>query len=298
MEAPYFPFYPADWLSDPNVQFLSLEEAGAYITLLAYMWRDGKECALPDDDKYLARLLHVSPQKWRKLREILIDGEHAVFKKTSDGLIRNNRLDAEWKKTKDKLEKRSAAAKARWGNEKNANANDMQDESKCNANASDVHLQNDARSESESESDPESLKDAAEDPPLPPVDDMSVKEFEDEVQYRMRVGMDKPGYLLVGKDYQALNALLTEGVSRQFVLDGITETFETFVPKHKFDKINTFVYCAKRIYERWQIEQAKRETAAGGVNIGFSINSRGSQRARAGGVKKPLPITGGKVGRV
>lgn len=155
MDKPYFPFYPADWLSDPNVQFLSLEESGAYITLLSYMWRDGKDCALPDDDKYLARLLHVSTRKWAKLREILIDGEHAVFKKTSDGLIRNNRLDEEWVKANKVSKSRANAANARWSNENTDDANEVQVECKSNANASDLHMQNDAISLSLSLSDPE-----------------------------------------------------------------------------------------------------------------------------------------------
>jgi len=155
MDMPYFPFYPGDWLSDPNVQFLSLEESGAYITLLAYMWRDGKDCALTDDDTYLARLLHVSTRKWAKLREILIDGEHAVLKKTSDGLIRNNRLDEEWKKVNNTSKSRAIAAKVRWDNEKKYHANGMQTVCKSNANASGLHMQNDAISDPESESDPD-----------------------------------------------------------------------------------------------------------------------------------------------
>lgn len=158
MDKPYFPFYPADWLSDPNVQFLSLEESGAYITLLSYMWRDGKDCALPDDDKYLARLLHVSTRKWVKLREILIDGEHAVLKKTSDGLIRNNRLDEEWEKANKVSKSRANAANIRWATDNEGDANEVQKDCKSNANASDLHMQNDAISLSLSLSDPESDK--------------------------------------------------------------------------------------------------------------------------------------------
>jgi DnaD/phage-associated family protein len=155
MDKPYFPFYPGDWLSDPNVQFLSLEEAGAYITLLAYMWRDGKDCALPDDNKYLARLLHISTRKWAKLREILIDGEHAVFEKTSDGLIRNKRLSEEWEKAVKKSESRAAAAKAKWEKQKTGDANAEQTESKSNASASGLQMQNDAISKSFSKSYPD-----------------------------------------------------------------------------------------------------------------------------------------------
>ena len=140
MNAPYFPFYPSDWLSDPNVQTLTMEEIGVYITLLAYMWRDGSDCSLPDDDIHLSRLLHISTKKWKQLRKVLVDGIGSVFYRV-DGTIRNKRLEKEWNKATEKINKRVTAANKRWSY---AYSTGLQTSSKSNASASDLHMQNDA----------------------------------------------------------------------------------------------------------------------------------------------------------
>ena len=159
VEAPYFPFYPADWLSDSNVQTLTLEETGVYITLLAYMWRDGSDCSLPDDNNHLSRLLHISQKKWSQLRKVLVDSPGSVFY-VVDGTIRNKRLEKEWSKATEKISKRIASANKRWSRS-NANASDvhMQNASKSNANASDVHMQNDAILDPDPDPDPDPEKD-------------------------------------------------------------------------------------------------------------------------------------------
>lgn len=55
MKRPSFQFYPGDFLSDHNVIGMSMEERGAYITLLCICWDQGH---LPIDDKALARYLN------------------------------------------------------------------------------------------------------------------------------------------------------------------------------------------------------------------------------------------------
>lgn len=52
---PSFQFYPGDFLSDHNVIGMSMEERGAYITLLCICWDQGH---LPNDEKALARYLN------------------------------------------------------------------------------------------------------------------------------------------------------------------------------------------------------------------------------------------------
>lgn len=52
--SPAFQFYPADWLSDINVQLLTLEEEGAYMRLLSYCWIEG---SIPNDPELCARLI-------------------------------------------------------------------------------------------------------------------------------------------------------------------------------------------------------------------------------------------------
>jgi uncharacterized protein YdaU (DUF1376 family) len=40
-QQPWFPFYPSDFLASPKVRRMTLEERGAYITLLCDQWNDG-----------------------------------------------------------------------------------------------------------------------------------------------------------------------------------------------------------------------------------------------------------------
>ncbi len=59
----YMPFYVGDWLE--ATADLSLEEQGAYLRLLAHMWkREGSLELRPD---LLARLLGVDPRTWKRL---------------------------------------------------------------------------------------------------------------------------------------------------------------------------------------------------------------------------------------
>jgi len=98
MSLPYFNFYPSDWLGEPRIAAMNLEEQGAYIRLLALMWELGQDCSLPGDDETLARMLGVSRQKWRHLRAVLVDGPMAVLDRTDDGRLTNRRLRQEWEK--------------------------------------------------------------------------------------------------------------------------------------------------------------------------------------------------------
>jgi uncharacterized protein YdaU (DUF1376 family) len=63
-KSPAFQFYPNDFLADPNVVVMSLQERGAYITLLCLCWQpDG----LPSDGHQLARMCGVPVTVFRKL---------------------------------------------------------------------------------------------------------------------------------------------------------------------------------------------------------------------------------------
>ncbi len=52
---PAFPFYASDWLGSNLRAMMSLEQQGAYFTLLCRQWTD-PTCSLPSDDHTLARL--------------------------------------------------------------------------------------------------------------------------------------------------------------------------------------------------------------------------------------------------
>lgn len=112
----YMPFYAEAYLAD--TQHLSLEEQGAYMRLLCFMWMRGGY--LRDDDKELSRLLGLHVNKWKKIRETL-----GVFlQKHPPHLLTQKRLIHEYQKAEGKRESKRQNAHARWQGESNKN-NDM-----------------------------------------------------------------------------------------------------------------------------------------------------------------------------
>lgn len=63
-KSPAFQFYPKDFLTDENVRVMSLQERGAYITLICLCWLEG---TLPRDQGRLSRLCGVPLTTFRKL---------------------------------------------------------------------------------------------------------------------------------------------------------------------------------------------------------------------------------------
>lgn len=116
MNIPYFSFYPQDWLSEPKVQQLTYEEQGIYFALLCHMWNFANEYgdpSLPNDDKFIQRLLKIRPAKWKKVKAVLVEGIAPVIE-VRDGRLVNKRLLKEFKKAKEKSDKAAKAAKKRW----------------------------------------------------------------------------------------------------------------------------------------------------------------------------------------
>jgi uncharacterized protein YdaU (DUF1376 family) len=63
-ESPAFQFYPADFLADANVEFMSNQERGCYIMLMCYCWREG---SIPNDVEKIARLCREDGSAMAKL---------------------------------------------------------------------------------------------------------------------------------------------------------------------------------------------------------------------------------------
>ena len=61
---PWFKMYARDFLAAEDVTLMSLDERGAYITLMCYAWNDG---SLPSDDAKLARLCGVTEEEFQSL---------------------------------------------------------------------------------------------------------------------------------------------------------------------------------------------------------------------------------------
>ncbi len=111
----YIPIFPEKWLADPKVRQLTLEERGAYHELMAGMWTyETDVCALPNDDRFLARFLGVSARRWKSLRASLISGPSSPIRTTEDGIwIVSEFLQALHAKAKDKSAKSAAAVGSR-----------------------------------------------------------------------------------------------------------------------------------------------------------------------------------------
>jgi len=78
--SPAFQFYPRDFLSDIHVAAMTLQERGAYITLLCLCW---SEQSLPIDTKALARICRISTARFARLWPaiepcFLIDGTRLI----------------------------------------------------------------------------------------------------------------------------------------------------------------------------------------------------------------------------
>tara|TARA_Y100000114_G_C11723060_1_gene309501 strand:+ start:462 stop:890 length:429 start_codon:yes stop_codon:yes gene_type:complete len=109
----YFPFYPADWLADTSV--LTLEEKGAYITLIATMYLQ-EDCSLYK--KHLPNILGIGDKK--KFKK-LMDNVYPMLLDENDK-VSQKRIKEVKKKILDIVQKKSqagkAGAKGRWGNRK------------------------------------------------------------------------------------------------------------------------------------------------------------------------------------
>lgn len=105
-KSPAFQFYPGDFLSDENVAAMSLEERGAYITLLCYCWKEG---SIPAETKRIARLLGVRSQVITRLWP----GLEPCFREASGkpGRLVNPRLERERRKQVARRKKLSEAGK-------------------------------------------------------------------------------------------------------------------------------------------------------------------------------------------
>jgi|GEM_PF-1985025 len=116
--APAIPLFGDAYLAD--TRHLSLEEHGAYLQLLMIAWRT-PNCALPNDDARIARMLGVTAKKWGKLKPIVM-----AFWTLTDNGWEQKRLSKERRFVAKKSEQNRESANARW-NAKSLENNDVDD---------------------------------------------------------------------------------------------------------------------------------------------------------------------------
>ena len=118
----YFKLHINDFLE--GTYEMSTEEVGAYILLLVKHYQIGA-AGLPGDDKTLSRTAGVTPQKWRHIK----DGILQKFEKVGDRWV-HRRVSIELSAIKANSEQKQANALKRWETD---DATAMQPQ--CNRNA-------------------------------------------------------------------------------------------------------------------------------------------------------------------
>ncbi len=105
--SPAFQFYPDDYLSDINVELMTLEEQGAYMRLICHAWKSTPVGTLPHEDEILAQLSRLGEEKWKQSKSKIL----RAFILSSEGLIVQKRLVAEHEKQKKYRKQRVNAGK-------------------------------------------------------------------------------------------------------------------------------------------------------------------------------------------
>jgi uncharacterized protein YdaU (DUF1376 family) len=95
-QAPSMPMFWDAYIADTT--HLTTEEHGAYLLLLAAMWR--RNGAVPDDDKDIARIVGLTKAKWVKVKARL-----EKFLVIENGEITQKNLQKIWKNTQEKIQK-------------------------------------------------------------------------------------------------------------------------------------------------------------------------------------------------
>ena len=119
----YFPFYPADWLSSPEVTMSSYAEQGIYIRLLSYCWLSST-CSIPNEMSRLEALVGAPEQMFKPVLKFFTPHPSV------EGCLTNERLMKEWLKARRSYDEKvkagrksgkSRRTKARTNNEQTAN---------------------------------------------------------------------------------------------------------------------------------------------------------------------------------
>ena len=119
-KSPAFQFYARDFLTDINVQLMSMEERGIYITLLAFAWLEN---GVPNDISVLSRLCGNPP----KFEKSMISVMNCFYE--LEGRLYNKRMES------IRLEQKEKGAKIRWQSDGKAIATPMPSHNSTTATA-------------------------------------------------------------------------------------------------------------------------------------------------------------------
>lgn len=148
MKRPWFKFYPSDWLN--GTRGLSLEERGAYMTLIALMYEE--QGAIPDDERWVCGALDCDVRVWRRLRDKL--SRYGKIVPNADGFLANRRVLEEVRSAEllAEVRRKSGRSGGQQSGISRAISNENKEENEANASKMLLY----ARASSESEDIPSS----------------------------------------------------------------------------------------------------------------------------------------------
>jgi uncharacterized protein YdaU (DUF1376 family) len=103
-EFPALPLWTDAYLGD--TKHLTTIQHGAFLLLLIVMWRS-KECRVPDDNLFLARVVGLTPAQWARMRPIL-----EPLNEVQNGWWSNKRLRDELNAVKRQRNQKKLAGRA------------------------------------------------------------------------------------------------------------------------------------------------------------------------------------------
>lgn len=112
--SPAFQFYTKEWLSSTKIMLMTPAQEGAYIRLLCHMW-ESPDCAIPDDDQHLSILSRLG-EGWFNggstvVRLCFIPHPKIHGALTNERLLKERRIQAEWRAKSSKGGLKSAAVR-------------------------------------------------------------------------------------------------------------------------------------------------------------------------------------------
>lgn len=152
---PYMPLYVADYLAD--AAHLSTTGHGAYLLLIMTYWQRGEP--LPDDERKLARIARMTEAEWQDVRD-----DVSEFFNVREGEWFHSRIERELDKVRSKSSAASRAGKASAERRSNGRSTDVEQ----------TLNHTDTDTDTEREETLANANDAADAPPLSPVDEVWV----------------------------------------------------------------------------------------------------------------------------
>lgn len=116
-KSPAFQFYAGDWF-DIRVLRMTLEARGAYIQLLAHMWKDSPDqCSIENEIQTISRALGVTKRRASRIMAEIQKRGDPIFKKAGNRLV-SKRLQREKALQLERFNAKSGAGKkgaeSRW----------------------------------------------------------------------------------------------------------------------------------------------------------------------------------------